>query len=107
MGFDALDKTAAHKLANQTQHISENYGPIDLQAKSKKQDLVPINQVYQEHFPFWSAPYQLGHAIPLESFTLGNRVLNLNSSNRAFVPFGLRGTVVGRTERKVIVLFDK
>lgn len=67
---------------------------------------MPINQVYQEQLPFWSAPHLLGRA-KLETFTLGNRVLNLNSSRKQFVPFGLRGTVIGRTESKVIVLFDE
>lgn len=34
-------------------------------------------------------------------------MLNLNSSMRNYVPFGLRGTVVGKTQDKVIVLFDE
>lgn len=32
--------------------------------------------------------------------------MNLNSMLRQYVPFGLRGTVIGRTEDKVMVLFD-
>ena len=38
---------------------------------------------------------------------MGNRVMNMNSSRREYIPFGLRGTVVGRTEDKVIVMFDE
>lgn len=30
----------------------------------------------------------------------------MNSTLREYIPFGLRGTVIGRTEDKVIVLFD-
>ena len=33
--------------------------------------------------------------------------MNLNSTLRQYVPFGLRGTVVGKTESKVIVMFDE
>jgi hypothetical protein len=32
--------------------------------------------------------------------------MNMNSSKREYIPFGLRGTVVGKTNDKVIVLFD-
>jgi hypothetical protein len=37
---------------------------------------------------------------------VGDRVININSSKREYVPFGLRGTVVGTTNEKVVVLFD-
>lgn len=33
--------------------------------------------------------------------------MNMNSSKRIYIPFGLRGTVVGKTEDEVIVLFDE
>lgn len=33
--------------------------------------------------------------------------MNINSSTRDYIPFGLRGTVVGKTNDKVIVLFDE
>lgn len=32
--------------------------------------------------------------------------MNVNSTKRDYVPFGIRGTVVGKTNEKVIVLFD-
>lgn len=32
--------------------------------------------------------------------------MNINSTKREYIPFGLRGTVVGKTNDKVIVLFD-
>ena len=34
-------------------------------------------------------------------------MLSINSSKREFVPFGLRGTVVGHTNDRVIILFDE
>ena len=33
--------------------------------------------------------------------------MNLNSRKRKFIPFGLRGTVIGKTDEKVIVMFDE
>lgn len=38
---------------------------------------------------------------------MGHRVINLNSQQRKYVPFGARGTVVGRTQDRVIVMFDE
>jgi hypothetical protein len=40
-------------------------------------------------------------------FRVGNRVMNVNSTRRQYIPFGARGTVVGKTEEKIIVLFDE
>ena len=39
-------------------------------------------------------------------FRVGNRVMNLNSTLRQFIPFGARGTIVGKTDAKLIILFD-
>mmetsp|Transcript_11736 Transcript_11736/g.17968 ORF Transcript_11736/g.17968 Transcript_11736/m.17968 type:complete len:257 (+) Transcript_11736:557-1327(+) len=33
--------------------------------------------------------------------------MNINSTLRQYIPFGLRGTVVGKTDLKVIVMFDE
>ena len=33
--------------------------------------------------------------------------MNINSTKREYVPFGLRGTVIGKTNEKVIILFDE
>lgn len=90
--------------------MSENYQPIDIQ-QSKKEQLLPLNQVYQESFPFWTSPHQIDHLFDMKAalayFTLGSRVVNLNSTTRSYVPFGLRGTVIGKTETKVLVVFDE
>lgn len=43
MGFDSLKKATVLNIANQAQHMMENYQPINLPPKNKKGDLVPIN----------------------------------------------------------------
>lgn len=43
----------------------------------------------------------------LDYFTMGSRVMNLNSTLRSFIPFGLKGTVIGKTESKILVVFDE
>src|SRR5215204_3454234 len=60
--------------------------------------------VYQESFPHWSPPYS---AKTVQDFRVGDRVMNLNSTKREYIPFGLRGTVVGKTNERLIVLFDE
>lgn len=56
-------------------------------------------------YPHWFSPYLNRQRIG--DFRVGNRVMNLNSTLRQYIPFGLRGTVVGKTEDYVIVLFDE
>lgn len=59
--------------------------------------------VFAERFPYWTSPF--GQRVARD-FKVGDRVLNLNSMMRQYVPFGLRGTVIGRTDDKVMVMFD-
>ena len=33
--------------------------------------------------------------------------MSINSTRREYIPFGLRGTIIGKTNEKVIVLFDE
>lgn len=33
--------------------------------------------------------------------------MNINSTKRFYIPFGLRGTVIGKTAENVIILFDE
>ena len=60
--------------------------------------------VFQEQYPYWSIPFSEKNT---NDYQVGDRVMNVNSSLREYVPFGLRGTVVGKTNEKVIVLFDE
>jgi len=64
-----------------------------------------MHNLYQESFPFWSGPYLQPSTV--RDFRVGNRVMNLNSTLRQYVPFGARGTVVGKTESKLIVMLDE
>ena len=40
-------------------------------------------------------------------YRVGDRVINILSKTRYYIPFGLRGSVVGHTDDKVLVVFDK
>lgn len=31
----------------------------------------------------------------------------MNSNLRQYIPFGLRGTIIGKTEEKIMVMFDE
>jgi hypothetical protein len=33
--------------------------------------------------------------------------MNINSTRREYIPFGFRGTVVGKTNDKIIIIFDE
>ena len=33
--------------------------------------------------------------------------MNVNSTKRIYIPFGFRGTVIGKTDDRVLVLFDE
>ena len=62
------------------------------------------HMIFAERFPYWSSPFGQRNA---REFKTGDRVMNLNSVLRQYVPFGHRGTVIGRTEDKVMVMFDE
>jgi len=59
--------------------------------------------IYVEKFPYWSSPFSTRNS---RDFKVGDRVMNMNSTARIYIPFGLRGTVIGRTDDKVMVMFD-
>ena len=60
--------------------------------------------LFQEHFPFWCEPFSNKQ---VTDYFVGDRVMNVNSTKREYIPFGIRGTVVGKTNERVIVLFDE
>jgi hypothetical protein len=102
MGFDALDCDLIQKLEDFNDHVYENYNTVEL--KTRPLEIIKVSNVYQENFPYWFGPYY--NKLRVDQFKVGNRVMNLNSTLRVYVPFGLRGTVVGKTESKIIVMFD-
>ena len=61
------------------------------------------NYLLQEHNP-WIPPFY--NSEPSE-FELGDRVINIKSSDVPFVPFGLSGIVTGMTEEFIEICFDK
>ena len=95
IGFDALDLKLVQSLQDHSEYMLESYHPINLDVK--KTEELPLSFIYQEHFPFWCGPFPIG-AITVDSFRVGNRVMNLNSTRRKYIPFGFRGTVVGKTD---------
>lgn len=103
MGFDALDAELIRKLQSHNTHVQSNFGTIDL--KVQKLEIMKMHNLYQESFPFWSGPYLQQSTV--QDFRVGNRVMNLNSTLRQYVPFGARGTIVGKTESKLIVMLDE
>ncbi len=104
MGFDTLNQDLMQKLDMKKNDLqrSERYQAIKLKCRPVEQ-LAP-NFLYQENFPYWSQPFS---AKTVDDYNVGDRVININSTRREYVPFGLRGTVVGKTNDKVVVLFDE
>ena len=102
MGFDALDTDLVNRLQSHHEHVKDFYQAIDL--KVHQVETIAISNIYQECFPFWFGPFFEKNTV--KDFRVGNRVINLNSTLRKFIPFGARGTVVGKTEDKLIVMFD-
>jgi hypothetical protein len=61
---------------------------------TKPYEFVKSSQVFVEKFPFWSSPFA---EVDISKYHVGDRVMNINSTQRNYVPFGLRGTIVGKT----------
>jgi hypothetical protein len=55
-------------------------------------------------YPYWFSPYINKQTV--NEFKVGNRIMNINSTLRIYIPFGARGTVIGKTEEFIIVMFD-
>lgn len=101
IGFDALHEELIEKLEKQKSLIAQDYQSIKLNCK--QYEFLQPSMLYQENFPYWCQPFSFKHC---DDYRVGDRVMNINSSQREFVPFGIRGTVVGHTNDKVIILFD-
>ena len=78
----------------------------DLESKKKlfsTKLYVNPNYIFTENNP-WT-PMFLVEAP--ETFELGDRVININSTDRKYVPFGIKGTVTAIAENYVEVIFDQ
>jgi len=102
MGFDALHEDLIRKLDEHQTKLRDKFQAIQL--KCRDTEYLNPTFLYQETFPYWCQPYSSKR---VEDYQVGDRVLNLNSTRREWIPFGLRGTVVGHTNDRVIVLFDE
>jgi hypothetical protein len=61
------------------------------------------NYVYQESYP-WIPPFLADEPI---GFRIGDRVVNIKSTDHHFVPFGLKGTVTAIHESFLEIMFDR
>ena len=102
MGFDALHEDLIKSIQSFGENIQQNFSSIKLQCHET--EALSMSMVFQEQFPYWSLPFTEKST---NDYRVGDRVMNVNSTRREYVPFGLRGTVVGKTNEKVIVLFDE
>jgi hypothetical protein len=64
---------------------------------------VDPRSMFSELFPFWSSPF----IASVKDHRFGDRVANINTTKRKFIPFGSIGTVIGSTLDSVIVRFDE
>jgi hypothetical protein len=101
MGFDSLDSRVIDMLNDQRYKIQTDYNHVQL--KVKQMESFKPYMIFAERFPYWSSPFSSRQS---RDFKVGDRVINMNSTMRAYVPFGARGLVIGRTEDKVMVMFD-
>lgn len=102
MGFDALTPEMVTSLNNHREIVQKNFQPCNLLAKEV--DWTKPHQVFVERFPYWASPFP---DAKIQDFQVGTRVININSTKREYIPFGLRGTVIGKTAKHVMVLFDE
>jgi hypothetical protein len=61
------------------------------------------NYLYQESYP-WIPPFLADEPIP---FKIGDRVVNIKSTDHHYVPFGLKGTVTAINDGYLEVMFDR
>ena len=102
IGFDTLETDMIQAINQQRDDIENNFNNVNLNLRQT--EIIPSKFLYMERFPFWASAFPENDA---SKFKVGDRVMNLCSIKRAFVPFGIRGTVVGKTEQKVVVMYDE
>ena len=98
-GFRFLSTEARKEIDDTVSKLKEEANksiPVEL---SKVDPRIMFSEVY----PFWCPPYKFS----VKDFKYGDRVANINTTKRKFIPFGELGTVVGGTLDGVIVRFDE
>jgi hypothetical protein len=102
IGFDSLSSDIVSKIEEAVVEIKEENKAAKIECE-EIEALQPYH-VFQENFPFWVSPFANND---IGQFKVGDRVMNINSMRRQYIPFGFRGTVIGMTSEEVIVLFDE
>lgn len=102
MGFDSLDSRIITCLNDHRQEVQRDFSNVDL--KLKPIESFKPYMIFAERFPYWCSPFSQRTS---RDYKVGDRVMNMNSTMRVYIKFGLRGTVIGRTEDKVMVMFDE
>jgi hypothetical protein len=102
MGFDSLDNRIITSLNDHRATVQNDYQNVSL--KVKPMESFKPYMIFAERFPYWCSPFSQRTS---RDYKVGDRVMNMNSTMRNYVPFGLRGTVIGRTDDKVMVMFDE
>ena len=64
---------------------------------------VPSQLLFAEMHPHWASPFKSD----IFNFDFGDRVMNVNTSKRAYIKFCEIGTVIGFTLTQVVVMFDE
>jgi len=93
IGFDTLDTQLISRINQQRVKVEEEFNKVNLPVGNK--EVLPSKFVFMERFPFWSTLFPENE---VGKFKVGDRVINTCSIKRAYVPFGARGTVVGKTQ---------
>ena len=93
MGFDTLETSMVEAIHNKRKDISENYNNVNLWLRPN--EYVHSKFIFMERYPYWSSMFPENTA---DKFKVGDRVLNMCSIKRFYIPYGARGSVVGKTE---------
>jgi 5'-3' exonuclease len=98
-GFRFISKNARDAIEDKLAELKQKEGK-EIPALLEKVD---PRSLFSEQFPFWTPPYHL----QVKNFRFGDRVINIDTQKRKYVPFGEIGTVIGQTIDGVIVRFDE
>lgn len=102
MGFDALTPDMIKSMNEHRETMKKESQNCNL--VTRPVEWAKTSQVFVEKFPFWASPYPEAE---LSKYHVGDRVININSTMRNYIPFGLRGTIIGKTQKQVMVCFDE
>ena len=97
-GTQIISKEGAKEV---TQLLEDAYKKPPGSPNSLEIDLSPAG-VHVEHAPFW-----IGVQGEREGYAVGDRVVAVKTVGRGYVPFGSKGVIIGRSECRLLVLFDK